>query len=160
MFSRLVLVLAASLSLPSFAERPRLVVLELAAGKDVDAATVSAVGDAITSLIAARGLFEVTSSQDVKTLLGVERQRQLLGCTESSCMAELTGALGARFVLSGTLGLLGDTWQLTLTTLDSARAQPIGRTTRLAPNLKALTALLPWAVAEATATPEIGRASC
>jgi hypothetical protein len=36
-------------------------------------------------------------------LLGLERQKQMLGCAEdsSNCLAELAGALGARFVLNG-----------------------------------------------------------
>jgi len=40
---------------------------------------------------------EVVSAKDIGTLLGFERQKQLLGCAENaeSCMAELGSALGA-----------------------------------------------------------------
>lgn len=138
------------------AEKPRLVVMELTPGSGVDAAAAAPLTDAIASEAVARGFFEVLSTRDVQTLLGLERQRQLLGCSEEaaqSCLAELSGALGARFVLSGSLARLGSTWQLSLTTLDSQRAQPIGRSTRLAKSLDELRVGLPWAVAEATATP-------
>lgn len=129
--------------------------LELSAGAGVDASLTGPFTDAITAEVQARGFFDVISSRDVQTLLGVERQRQLLGCADdaTSCMAELSGALGARFVLTGSLAKLGDAFQLTLSTLDSQKAQPIGRATRIAKSLDALRAALPSAVAEATATP-------
>lgn len=137
------------------AERPKLAVLELSAGAGVESATTGPFTDAITAEVQARGFFDVISSRDIQALLGVERQRQLLGCSEDSksCMAELSGALGARFVLTGSLAKLGDAFQLTLSTLDSQKVQPIGRATRIAKDLEALRATLPSAVAEATATP-------
>ncbi|MEW5740885.1 MAG: hypothetical protein AB1938_18340 [Myxococcota bacterium] len=137
------------------AERPKLAVLELSAGVGLDASVTGPFTDALAAEVQARGFFDVISSRDIQTLLGVERQRQLLGCGEDSksCMAELSGALGARFVLSGSLAKLGDAYQLTLSTLDSQKAQPIGRATRIAKDLDGLRAALPSAVAEATATP-------
>ena len=60
-----------------------------------------ALGEALTQELSRRGFFEVISAGDIRALLGVERQRALLGCSDSSCTAELSGALGARFVLQG-----------------------------------------------------------
>lgn len=136
-------------------EKPKLVVLELVPGGGLEASLIAPFTDAVTAEAQRTSFFEVVSSRDVSSLLGIERQRQLLGCTSegSSCMTELSGALGARFVLSGTVAKLGQAYQLTLTTLDSQRATPLGRATRLASSLEALRATLPWAVAEATATP-------
>lgn len=56
-----------------------------------------------------RAGFEVVSEKQIGALLGLERQRQLLGCTDaaSACMAELTDALGADGLVSGSLVLLG-----------------------------------------------------
>ncbi len=47
----------------------------------------------------------VTSQRDIQQMLGLERQKQLLGCTgeSSSCLAELAGALGVDLVLSGSV---------------------------------------------------------
>jgi TolB-like protein len=149
------LALAALLVLLGAAERPKLVVLALETAGGAEPEVASALSQAITAEAARRGYFEVISAQEVATLLGMERQRQLLGCSEdqSACLAELSGALGARFVLSGSLAKLGEVWQLSLQTLDSQRAQPVGRSTRLARELAVLRAQLPVAVAEATATP-------
>lgn len=62
------------------------------------------------------GLSVVTQSE-IGALLGLERQKQLLGCGEasSSCMAELANALGADVVaLGGIAKLGGGSYQVTL----------------------------------------------
>lgn len=148
-------VLAAPAPAAATDTKPRLVVLELTAAGGVEPQLARALTEAVTGEVAARGFFSVVSSTDVQTLLGLERQRQLTGCAEdsSSCATELAGALGARFVLSGTLARLGNAYQLTLQTLDATRAQPVGRATRFASGLEALRAQLTYAVAEATGTP-------
>jgi TolB-like protein len=134
------------------ADKPKLAVLDVQPiGVEVEKA--AALGEAITQELSRRGFFEVISSSDIRTLLGVERQRQLLGCGDSSCTAELSGALGARFVLQSSLTRLGDSLQLSLQMLDSARAQTVARSVRLATDVKQLADVLPWALAEATATP-------
>ncbi|MBL8940255.1 MAG: hypothetical protein JNM69_37255 [Archangium sp.] len=135
-------------------EKPKLAVLDL----QVSGATAeegTALTDAITQQVSRREFFQVIASADIRTLLGMERQRQLLGCSEesSSCTAELAGALGARFVLSGTLSKLGDAYQLSLQTLDTQKSQPVGRSIRIASDVKELADQLPAATAEATGTP-------
>ena len=70
-------------------ELPKLAVLDLQA-PGVDASTVLAVQEAVTANASKRGFFQVISSGEIRTLLGVERQKQLLGCNEgTSCQAEL-----------------------------------------------------------------------
>jgi hypothetical protein len=114
-----------------------------------------ALTDAIATEISARGYFETLSARDVETIVGAARQRQLMGCSEegTSCLAELVGAVGARFMLTGTVAKLGAAYQLTIQTMDTTKAQPLGRATRIANDLAGLRATLPWAVAEATSTP-------
>jgi hypothetical protein len=54
--------------------------------------------------------FKVTTSAQLETVLGLERQKQLLGCGEdsSSCTAELADALGADVVVNSTLARTSD----------------------------------------------------
>lgn len=142
-----------SAALAGAPEKPRLAVLDIqAVGASKDDAV--ALTDAVTAELSRRAFFDIISSRDIQTLLGVERQKQLFGCDESSsCMAELANALGSRFVLSGTLTRLGDALQLSLQMLDSVKGQPVGRSVRLASDAGTLAKQLPWALAEATATP-------
>lgn len=149
MISHVVLALALAAG-----ERPKLAVLDLqATGAPPEMAT--ALTEAITQEVSRRGFFDVIASADIRTLLGLERQKELLGCSDDakSCTAELAGALGARFVLSGTLSKLGDAYQLSLQALDTQKAQPVGRSVRIASDAKELADQLPFAIAEATATP-------
>lgn len=59
-------------------------------------------------------------------MLGMERQRQLLGCTEdTSCMAEIANALGTDLVAVATVGRVGNTYLVSVKLID-------GRTSRTA----------------------------
>lgn len=69
--------------------------------------------------------FKVTTSSQLAAVLGLERQRQLLGCGETSCIAELAGALGARAIVSGELTRVGTVFQLSVKVLDATSAAPI-----------------------------------
>ncbi len=135
--------------------KPQIIVLGLSAAGGVEPSVAESLTEALAAELSRTGLFEVTTQKDIATVLGVERQRQLLGCGEesSSCATELAGALGARFVLSGSVAKLGDVFQLNLQTQDTTKGQALGRATRLAKDLPSLRGQLPYAIAEATATP-------
>ncbi|HEY8212401.1 MAG TPA: hypothetical protein VIG99_33185 [Myxococcaceae bacterium] len=136
------------------AEKPKLIVLDLAPGGGVDPSVAAALTEAVTQEVADRGFFRVLSSKEVQTMMGFERQKQMVGCSdESNCLTELGGALGTRFVMGGAVTKLGNAYQLSLQMLDSQRAQPVGRATRLANDIGALRQAVPFLVAEATGTP-------
>lgn len=66
---------------------------------------------------------EVVSASEVRNVLGLERQRQLLGCKEDSCLAELSGALGADLLLTSEVGRLGDRFRVDLRLVDGRKAR-------------------------------------
>lgn len=72
-----------------------------------------------SAVMAEGGRVKVTTQRDVAQLLGLERQKQLLGCADaaSSCLAELAGALGVDAVLSGTIVKSGSGFLVTLKVL-------------------------------------------
>lgn len=76
--------------------------------------------------LVARGIAVVTAS-DMEAVIGLERQKQLLGCSEeaSSCMSELAGALGADGVLTGTVVRIGKKFQVNVRIVDARDARPI-----------------------------------
>jgi len=64
--------------------------------------------DKLSVSLRQRGL-EVITSQDINTLLGMERQKAMAGCNESSaCMTELANALGADATLVANIARLDD----------------------------------------------------
>ena len=63
---------------------------------------------------------------DVAALLGVEKKKQMLtGCSDSGCLAELGGALGADRVVHGSVGRVGSSLVITISTLDAPRARTV-----------------------------------
>jgi hypothetical protein len=70
---------------------------------------------------------QVLSKKDVEAVLGLERQKQLLGCSDqsSSCMAELASALGADGILQGNIGKIGGSYQLNFKIISASSATPL-----------------------------------
>lgn len=68
---------------------------------------------------------DIVTATDIEQVLGLERQRQLLGCAESSCIAELAGALGADALLSGTVARSGASLTLVLRVLRAKDGQEL-----------------------------------
>lgn len=59
--------------------------------------------------------FSVTTRSEIQALLGLERQKQLLGCSvDTSCVAEISAALGVEFILVGRLTRLGKRFEVDL----------------------------------------------
>jgi hypothetical protein len=77
--------------------------------------------EVLAQRLSSRGL-KVITSRDLATVLGVERQQQLLGCgsESSSCAVEMLAAAGAAVVLSGDLGNLGGEYTLTIKALSTS----------------------------------------
>jgi hypothetical protein len=75
----------------------------------------------------------VFGAEDIKAMVGFERQKSLLGCEDASCLAELGGALGAQEIVTGTLSILGDEFVLVVRRLDVTRVQVVGETTANVP---------------------------
>lgn len=119
----------------------------------VDPTVAAAVTESVTAEVAVRGYFDPMSSSEIQTLLSVERQRQLIGCSEDNCMTELAGALGAPYVMSGSLVKLEGVFQLNIQVIDSRKSRTTGRSTKLAKDFESLRFLIPYAVAEACGTP-------
>jgi len=91
--------------------------------------------------------------EEFRTLADVEAQRTITGCDEgsASCLAEVAGALGARYVVSGTLGTLGAEVVLQLTLLDTRTARTLARGGASGADVAALRAAIDGAVVEVLA---------
>ncbi|MBI5510494.1 MAG: hypothetical protein HY903_17190 [Deltaproteobacteria bacterium] len=57
---------------------------------------------------------EVIGEEDVNTLLGFDKQKELLGCDDVSCMANLGGALGVDKVVAIKIARLESDWVVTM----------------------------------------------
>src|SRR3954468_10907192 len=106
--------------------KPRLAFIDLTPGADVSKEVAQASGEQLVVALSETGKFDVITKGDVKAILGYEAQAQLLGCAEASCMVDLGGALGAAYLVSGSLSKLGGQLQLVLSLIDVNKAT-VGR---------------------------------
>jgi len=100
----------------------KIVLLPLAALGGVPQGTAQLLGDALAGELRRRPGISVLTQADVSALLGVEKTRQMLGCTDSGCIAEIGGALGADRVVHGSLGRIGESLVVNVSALDPKRS--------------------------------------
>lgn len=113
---------------PKKAEAPKPQPVKLAAlelsGLNLDQKAMSFYSEHVAQQLSFQGL-RVTTSKEISTLLGFERQKQLLACDEeaTSCVAELANALGVDCILTGDIGKFGTKYQITLKILSASDAR-------------------------------------
>lgn len=127
------LFLAAIAALPLAARgasRARIAVLDIRSVQGVSPGTATIL-TAIVVDDASRAGFDVISQADVAAMIGFEKQKQMLGCSDdSSCLAEIGGALGVEYVLSGQVGQIGSRLHLSFQLLDARKAKVVARAAR------------------------------
>ncbi|MBN2359991.1 MAG: PEGA domain-containing protein, partial [Deltaproteobacteria bacterium] len=100
------------------------------AAHGVDQHIADIVTQSATAAIDRLGVFRVISADDIRSMLTAEALKQAVGCSESTCLAEIAGAIGATYIIAGSVGKLGSAYQLSLTLIDQARAQTVDRVVR------------------------------
>lgn len=121
-----ILLLVAALVLPQGAraeKRIRLAVLDIRAlATDVQKAEL--LNEIALTEAASIGGLDVIGKSDISAVIGFEKQKQVMGCAEdSTCLAEIGGALGVDFILVGSLGAIGDLFRLDLKLVDAKKAR-------------------------------------
>ena len=96
---------------------PRLLVLELEP-IGVETSLTRSIDPLVLAGAAVDGVSLIAQSE-IKTIASVEAEKAQMGCDSSTCLAELAGALGARFVLFGSVSRLGSTTTVALSVYDN-----------------------------------------
>lgn len=108
------------------AERLSVIVLDLTA-----TTSTPEVARLVTDLVAVSlqrtARLEVLTSEDVRSVMTLEAEKEAIGCEDASCLAELAGALGAALVVHGSVGQLGELFVVNLNLFDSRVARSAGR---------------------------------
>ena len=108
-------------------EKLRTVLLDLK-GNKVDQETVNIVASLVSAELSQNDNLELITSKDIQSMAALEADKRDMGCGDSnSCLAELAGALGARLVVFGDVGMLGPNLILGLNLFDSEEAKAISR---------------------------------
>ncbi len=107
-----------SMSSASALERPVVVVYDLEA-RGVDGYVASSFTDLLCVELSHTKGIETRCKSDIDTLLQHTSNRQLLGCRDDGCLAELSNALGADYILHGSISKLGGTLALIVSRVTS-----------------------------------------
>ncbi len=86
------------------------------------------------------GEYRVLSQDDVRRLLDVEQQRQMMGCEEDACMIEFGVALGARFLLACDVGDFEGAYSFSCSLIDVQKARSDNRISLSVPDASLMTA--------------------
>jgi hypothetical protein len=105
---------------------------------DVDSQRTSFLAEHLAQQLSDEGA-QVVSSQDLSVMLGLDRQRQLMGCTGGKCATELTSTLGVDALVTGDVARVsGERFQLNLRMLDAATGQRLRTYTKRVVGFEAL----------------------
>jgi hypothetical protein len=109
--------------------------LNLEAQYGVSPEFAASIGDSVSQQVRLSKVFDrVITQKDIEALLGAERVRQMSFCDSEGCVAELAGAVGADFLIRGSLSRIGSNFLLRLTLLDTRRALTVASVERRTDN--------------------------
>ena len=88
-------------------------------------------GDLLTEILTAevRKLkkYNVIGKSDIKAMVGFEQEKQMLQCSDdTSCLAEIGGALGVDKIIIGNIGKLGRTFVVNIKLINIKKSQVEG----------------------------------
>jgi hypothetical protein len=111
--------------------KPKLAVLDFTAN-GASKELASAAGGIAANELDRMQTFQIVTAEAIRNMLAFEKQRQMLGCADAGCMADLGGALGVDWLVSGKVtklaasGGIPETYSLDLTLTNVRKAQREG----------------------------------
>jgi hypothetical protein len=133
-------------------QKTRVAVLDLQYAGTGDRKAVEGLSALLASEVARRPGLAVISGADLRTLVGFERQKAMVGCTGGGCAGELAGTLGVAYLVSSEVSAVGSSWLLSLGLLDANRSASVARLTRKGASIDALVEETPRAIDELLAS--------
>jgi hypothetical protein len=117
---------------PSSTKIP-IVVLDMRA-EGVDPALAGSTTGLVASELDDTGVLQVTTEEDVRRMMDLEQMKLMLACTdvpnpEAKCLMSFKDALGAKLLVTGTVGRAGDDVLVSLVLLDIENVVSLGRET-------------------------------
>jgi len=96
----------------------RVVVLDLQA-KGVDELVARNLTDLLATSLARQPNLSVAGTDDLRAMMQAAKEQMLAGCTDEKCAKGLADSVGARMVVQGSVGKIGDTFVLRAAVIDT-----------------------------------------
>lgn len=116
-------------------QAPRVVVPVVQAHPGVPQGVGEVLTDLLLEALLARHGIRALGPADVAAMLQAEAQRSLLACDQESCMVELAGALGADWLVAGSVGKLEDLYVVSLRLIEADKSRVTARASTTVPRL-------------------------
>ena len=124
----------------------RVLVMDMQFGGTVSADAARTMTDLVTSYLSRINALSVVAGSEITQVAVLEGKKQQYGCSDSSCLAALADALGARYVVFSRASNLGQTIMIQLRLFDAKEARFLERSTVETTSLEALPDRLPPAL--------------
>jgi len=115
-------------------EPPSIAVLALRPAAAADEPLARMLSAALTEGVAAAAKgSRVLGEAELKAMVSVEATKQLMGCNDESCVADLSKALKTDRVVAGEVGVVGSEAMVFLSLIDPAQVAVVARASRVVP---------------------------
>lgn len=130
---------AAPPTAPAPKGKPTVAVLDVEVTVPGEKLDASAFSDMVLTAVDSSQAFKVISAKEIVTMLGIERQKQLLGCSEeTSCIGEIANALGSDYLLVASVGRVGENYLVSARLINGLSNKITARSTVQAKSANAL----------------------
>ena len=92
----------------------------------VEKSVASVVTDALHAELRKLPNSKIISAKEIDAMLGFEEKKQLAGCSDTSCMVAIGGALGVQNLIIGSVGKLGSSYLMNVKLLNIAQGRTDG----------------------------------
>ena len=117
---------------------PQLVVLDVDNRADAPVSVIDSLDVVLADRAGSVATVDVIAAADLQALAGISAAKQAVDCDDDSCLAELAGAMDARYVLKPSLTRLGQRYALRIVIFDAVEGRIAARGTAAADTLKDL----------------------
>jgi TolB-like protein len=107
-----------------------LIVFDMTPEKGVEKGTANLLVEIIMGEIERSNAFKVIGQKDIDKMLFWETNKQLKNCTESSCIMQIAGAMGAEYYVESSIGTVGDNYVISMKLIETMKVEIKGRSIR------------------------------
>lgn len=108
-------------------ELPSLIVFNIGAEEGVTKGKANMLTEILIDEITKLNKFKVMGQKDLDSMFFWEQNKQLKNCTDSSCLSEIAGAMGAEYYVEGSVGQMGDRYIIALKLINAHKVIVVNR---------------------------------
>jgi TolB-like protein len=114
---------------PATPGKKTIMVFNLVPERGVDIGFTNILTEVVINEVSKLNRFTVLGQKHVDKMMVWEKEKQLKGCTDTECLVQIAGAIGAAFYVEGSIGTVGDSYVVTLKLIDAMEARVLERDT-------------------------------